>query len=311
MSDKEVAGAAVKVASNTRYDATPEQARTFVAGLEILTGRLRQVCDRDGPDHEACRRCEHLEEELREFFEAIVSRASPEDLVTILADHPRHARKYNCLMTRALFSSVLMGETCQRRTAVLKRFYQKGPLECSLTSTMNRLVDNRCPQGLEVIVSDVMPEDLETSSREFNSGNKFKPRLLDEHSDKRYGAGIALGKILARANRAHCKKDGPSSPNCKAARRVESEMARLEAENQRIRSPETILAELCRVDRELKSKLARLDRVKREGELSGAPNRSELASLAGMIVSAEGLYKSFSARFKKAAKKPFSDGMCK
>ena len=167
----------------------------------------------------------------------------------------------------------------------------------------SRCISPSCPRGL---TDFQMPVALD-----FRKEDTFKPRLSDAYSDSRYEMGLTLGKILAEANRTHCTNEGPSSPNCKAARAVEGAIRSLKEEKKRISSPETILAELCLADRDLTNGLERLKREKRKGELSGAPNTNEMAHLAGVIVNAEGHVETLSKAYKKAARKKFKSSMCK
>lgn len=311
MEDKHVVRAIPGLSSTHVYGAGPDRAAGFIKGTELADVRLRATCDSEGEKAKACEVLPDLHEVVEKYFGAMVTRLEAEAVVDVLAAHPAYARKHNCLMTRELVWGIQYSNNCEEYTAKLKRFYQKGPQECAMAGAIKHLVSARCPAALEVVVRDVMPEDLETATLDFRKEDTFKPRLSDAYSDSRYEMGLTLGKILAEANRTHCTNEGPSSPNCKAARAVEGAIRSLKEEKKRISSPETILAELCLADRDLTNGLERLKREKRKGELSGAPNTNEMAHLAGVIVNAEGHVETLSKAYKKAARKKFKSSMCK
>jgi hypothetical protein len=308
MEDEHVVNAVWSFTSSSLYDATPERAAEFMQAVTLLEARLEAVCARSPADSQACKARRRLEEEVEEFFQGLSTRIPEPDLVAILAANPARARRYNCIMTVAVLSSVQAGERCEGQTRRASLFYQRGHLDCFFEPTLKNTLWHRCKPALELVVDDLTPEDLAAASLTFNENDFYFPSLLSEELRKRAVEALAIGPLLARANEERC--DAGAAANCRAARHVKAQLERIEAENRRMDEPEVILEELCNTQRDLDWNRAQLDRVKAEGELSGYPNKNELVRLAQVIMPLQKSLDRLAEIYTKKAKKSYDPALC-
>jgi hypothetical protein len=308
--DKDVVTAVSRLSFTSRYNPTVQQAVDLLATVDVVEERLKVICNVAGIGSQGCKAIQMLDENLREFYKAIVTRVDADTLVAILAKRPSRARENNCVMTAQTLDSVMHPDACKRVSESLPRFYQKGAQECRLTHSIKAVIGMRCYAPLAVVAEDVMPEDLADATEAFNLEDRFLPRLLVPQAENLVADAIAVGQILVAANKKFCQEQGAGSPNCQAVRFVEGEMKRIKGEQTRIYQTENLLKELCLVQGDLDTATTRLNRAKREGELSGFPNRNELSHVAKQIVNFEQRRDLLAPLYKKAARKSYQPTLC-
>ena len=309
--DAEVVAAASSCSSSTLFNTSMDRAAEFVVIVEKLEERVKAACARGPEVPYACDALEKLGPAMQGMFVGLAKLATEDKLVDILAAHPAHTRDYTCAMAKAIMEGGVLGEHCARKAARIELFYQREPLQCAMSIALTAMVRGQCAPALELVIDDVVPEDLLITSRKFNEDDFFKPRLMDGPLGEGKSDALEMGAILVAANQVHCKKLGRASKHCDAARQVENEMERIRQERERLKQPETILADLCLWQHDLDWATDRLAYVKEEAEISGVPDTRVLKQLAGKIMNCRRSMKPLAKRYQKASGKPFKAGLCK
>lgn len=287
-----------------------ERSMEILKGIALAEERLQAACGKESAG-DACRVLKHLRNERKVFLVSLAKAGEEESVLRVLSAYPALARLHHCTMVQSLMAPGAAGEACERRTGRLKRFYQPGPLDCSMSTPMANLVRTRCARALEVLARDVVTEDLAAGCREFNKGDLFIPLFLDAPGYERDRNTSQVARALLEEAGKRCKKEGLASPACEGARRVKSELSRIKKERKRISSPKALLGELCLYQRVLDESSRKLEKIRRRHALAGLTTHPEISIQAEYVINAQDAIDLLSELYRQASKKTFKPSMCR
>ena len=307
--DDKVVGAVWTLTAAGAYRFTVDSADRFLAGVALLRDRLNQICERGGHDASACKALLRIDEELAKFYRGVAGLVDDSSVIGILALRPEWTAKYRCLAASEIARSVNSQEQCVKASVRLGKIGGPGQ-GCAMGTALVHEVRSRCLPVLKQLLPRAVPEDLALASLEFNSGDHYMPGLIPEETIVAPDYAVAIGTLLLDENARQCKKLGPDSANCDAARKVETQLNRIKKEALAVKRPATLLKELCLVQKDLDHLMDELAQEKRFAELSGAPNRPKMQQLAVYIVPMEKRLALLARRFKELGKKAYSPKLC-
>ncbi len=310
LEDEVVYRAVSSLSPTSRYHPTVAQARDFLTGMELVSRRVNDACRKADLDSRPCKVSELLDTELAEFYGAISVRIPDETLLEILALRPKLARKHHCAIVQSLIGGMNYNNL-DERVKTLARFHPNDGPSCDYRQSLNRAVVYRCMKAIELLLKSAAAEDVAAASREYNSGDRWLPRLEVNDGRPPVKEVLRFGKRLHQINLGLCKDSGPDSPSCASARYVEEQIDRIKTAQKQVDDPATILKELCAYQHDLDVRMAELAKIRRVSELSGVPSRGESVQLAQYIVTFEASIEEFSKLYKKASRKTFTPKLCK
>ncbi len=310
LSDTEVATALQVFSTTPRYNPTVAEAKNMLTAAEMGLARLRKVCANDAIESKPCSVVKEVDEELSSFYGAIVTRVTDETLMEILALRPKLTRRYHCTMVTKLIGA-LQPDRCSETVRKLALFYLNDGPPCDHRENLRRTVRSRCTQGVAMLLKTALAEDVAAATAEYNSANGWVPTGVWTDHTERTKEALALGKRLQEANAGSCKKLGPQSAACGAARYVEEQMEVIRAGQKAITQPAAILKELCALQHDLDGQTTRLQKLKRVEELSGVRKDAERFSLAEAIIGYETSLEKLSRRYLDTSRKKYSPKLCK
>lgn len=310
LSDGEVSAALQVFSTTPRYNPTVDEAKDMLTAAELGLARLREICANAAIDSKACQVMEEVDEELSSFYGAIVTRVSDETLMEILALRPNWTRRHHCSMVTKLMGA-LQPDRCSETVRRLSLFYLTDGPPCDHRQNLARNIRYQCAEGVEMLLKTAPVEDVATATAEYNSGDCWVPTGVWKDHRERTRKVLALGKTLHETNTASCKKNGPQSPACGAARHVEEQMEAIRIGQKAMTQPAAFVKELCAIQSDLDRQMGRLEKLKRVEELSGVRKDDERFALAQSIIQYETRLETLAGRYRETTGKRYSPKLCK